>query len=41
MQWWFWAIVAAGILVLAGAVYFLKKRKPSTPTAPTPPAERT
>jgi parallel beta-helix repeat protein len=41
MQWWFWAIVAAGILVLAGAVYFLKKRNPSTPTAPTSPAERT
>jgi hypothetical protein len=34
-QWWFWAIVVAGIVALAGGVYFLKKRKPPTPTAPT------
>jgi len=33
MQWWFWTIVAAGIVALAGTIYFLKKRKPSTPTA--------
>jgi len=39
MQWWFWAIVAVAIVALAGAVYFLKKRKPLTPTAcPSPPA---
>jgi len=31
MQWWFWTILAAGILALAGVVYFLKKRKPPTP----------
>jgi hypothetical protein len=31
MQWWFWAMVAAGIVALVGAVYFLKKRKPPTP----------
>lgn len=29
MQWWFWPIVAAGILVLGGAVYFLKRKKSS------------
>jgi hypothetical protein len=40
-QWWFWAIVAAGIVALAVAVYFLKKRKPPTPTAPTPPTKGT
>ena len=34
IQWWFWTIVASGITVLAGAVYFLKRRKLSTPTAP-------
>ena len=34
-QWWLWAIVAAGIVALTGAVYFLKKGKPPTPTAPT------
>ncbi len=32
MQWWLWAIVAVVIVALAGAVYFLKKRKPPTPT---------
>jgi parallel beta-helix repeat protein len=36
MQWWFWAIVVAGIIALAGTVYFLKRRKPPTPTTPTP-----
>ena len=41
MQWWFWAIVIAGIVVLTGAVYFLKKRKPLTPTAPPIPSEET
>jgi len=39
MQWWFYAIVAVGIIALVGVVYFLKKRKP--PTAPTPPEEGT
>jgi len=39
MQWWFWVIVIVGIVALAGAVFFLKKRKPPTPTAPTPPME--
>jgi len=34
-------IVIAGIAVLGVAVYFLKKRKPPTPTAPTSPAEGT
>jgi len=33
-QWWFYAIVAVAMVVLAGAVYFLKKRKPPTPTPP-------
>ncbi|UCE16702.1 MAG: hypothetical protein JSV12_03620 [Candidatus Bathyarchaeota archaeon] len=28
MQWWFWTIVVAEIVVLAGVIYFLKKRKP-------------
>ena len=41
MQWWFWVIVIVGIAALAGAVYFLMKRKPQTPTAPTPPSEGT
>jgi len=41
MQWWLWAIVIAAIVALAGAVYFLKKRKPPTPTTPTPPTEGT
>ena len=40
-QWWLWTIVAVGIMALAGAVYFLKKRKPPTPTAPTLPTEGT
>jgi len=34
MQWWFLAIIAAGIAVSAGAAYFLKKRNP--PTTPHP-----
>jgi len=38
-KWWFWTIVIAVILTLAGTVYFLKKRKPPTPTAPTLPTE--
>ena len=33
--WWLWAIIAVLIVELAGSVYFLKKRKPPTPTAPT------
>ena len=41
MEWWFWTIVAVLIVVLTGAVYFWKKRKPPTPTAPTPPTEDT
>jgi hypothetical protein len=41
MQWWFWAIVIAGIAVLVGAVYFFKWRKPSTPTTPSLPSEKT
>jgi len=41
MQLWFWTIVIAGIVVLAGAVYFLKKKKPPTPTVPTLPTEGT
>ena len=44
-QWLFYAIVAAIvaaiILALAGTVYFLKKRKPRTPKAPTLPTEGT
>ncbi len=36
MHWWLWATVAAVFVALGGAVYFLKKRKPSTPAAPTP-----
>ena len=39
MQWWFWTIVAAGIIALAGAIYFLKKRKPPKSITPTPPIE--
>jgi len=31
-QWWFWRIVIAGIIGLAGAIYFWKKRKKPTPT---------
>jgi len=30
---------AVGFVAVAGTVYFLKKRKPPTPTAPTPSAE--
>jgi len=41
MQWWLWTIVAVVIVALAGAVYFLKKRKQPTPTAPTLPTEGT
>jgi len=41
LQWWFYAIVAGVIVALVGAVYFLRKRKQPTPTAPTPPAEGT
>jgi len=33
-QWWFWRIVIAAIIGLAGAVYFLEKRKEPTPTNP-------
>jgi parallel beta-helix repeat protein len=39
LQWWFWAITVTGIVVLAGAVYFLKKKK--TPTAPPLPTDGT
>jgi len=41
MQWWFFAIVAGVIVALVGAIYFLKKRKAPTPTAPSLPAEGT
>ncbi len=41
MEWWFWTIVVAGIVVLAGTVYLMKKRKPPTPTAPAPSTEGT
>jgi hypothetical protein len=42
MQWWFWIIVVVvGTVALAGVAFFLKKRKPPTPTAPTPPTEGT
>jgi len=41
MQWWFWAIAVTGIAVLVGAVYFLKERKPPTPTAPPLPTDDT
>ncbi len=34
-QWWFWLVIVAGIVVLAGAVYFLNKRKSPTPTIPS------
>ena len=41
MQWWFYAIVAVGIVALAGTVYFLKKRKlPTTPPLPPESAEQ-
>jgi parallel beta-helix repeat protein len=33
-QWWFWAIIIAGIGVSAEILYFLKKRKPPTHTPP-------
>ena len=41
MERWFWIIVVTGIAVLAGAAYFLKKRKPPTPAAPPLPPEGT
>jgi len=44
MQWWFWIIAVwaiAGIVVLAVVIYFLKKRKPPTPTAPSHTTEGT
>ena len=40
-QWWFWLIVTVGIIVLAGTVYFLKRRKPSSPNAASLPSEKT
>lgn len=30
MQWWPWAMIAAVLVVSAGAVYFMKRRKPPT-----------
>jgi len=30
-DWWLWAIIIVVVVALAGTVYFLKKRKPSTP----------
>ena len=41
MQWWFWTIVVAGIVALAGTIYFSKKRKPTTQTTSTLPTECT
>jgi hypothetical protein len=41
MQWWFWVIIAVIFVTVAGAVYFLKRRKPPTPTAPSLPTEGT
>ncbi len=41
MQWWFWLIVAAGIIVLAGTVYFLKRRQLPPLNAPSLPSEKT
>jgi len=41
MQWWFWTTVMAGSVVLVGAIYFLRKKKPPTPAAPTLPTEDT
>jgi len=41
MQLWFYVAVAVVIVALGGAVYFLKKRKPQTPTAPPLPTEST
>jgi len=41
VQWWFYALVAAIVVALAGTIFFLKKRKPSTPTAPKLPTEST
>lgn len=34
MQWWFWAIIAAVIVVSAGTVYSLKRRSPLTTLHP-------
>jgi len=41
MQWWFFTIVAVVIIALVGAIYFLKKRRLTTPIATTIPAEGT
>ena len=40
-RWWFRTTVIAAIAVLVGALYFLKKRKPPTPTTPTLPTQNT
>jgi hypothetical protein len=39
MQWWLWTIVGAVIVALIGGIYFLKKRKPPTPTVSPPSKE--
>lgn len=39
MLWWFWIIMAVGFGVVAGAVYYLKKRK--RPASPLLPSEGT
>ena len=39
MQWWFWTIAAVVISALAGAVYFLKKRRPPISTVSPLPTE--
>lgn len=41
MQWWLWAIIAVGIVILVGVVYSLKRRKSPPPTAPSLPSEGT
>ena len=34
MQWWFWVIIAAGIVVLAGAIYLKRRKSSITPLLP-------
>jgi len=41
MQWWFYALVAATIIVLAVGIYFVRKRKTPTSTALSVAAEGT
>lgn len=32
-QWWFWSTIAVGIVILVGAIYVIKKRKPRISSA--------